>query len=197
MGLPKAHPRGAYKALLWTFGPFNPLDHDAARQVISRIAFRHYEENLRTIHIAFEVGENDERDVSLDEPGYHHVHVTLEYVSSIRFRMSFLNDLKKLCEIDSAGRKPNCQANYVPHGDKLSAKIGPYQVLLRYITESAKGKILDSGVLEFTPRRPPSRPDNRYGPPLTTEEAFHQELTWVLLPNLKASLTRSACRPVG
>lgn len=114
------------------------------------------------------------------EDGYKHMHLAVGFKGETKPSMGLIKTLKGLCEVDDAGRKPNCQGNYVPKGDKESAKVGPYEILRRYLTDPHKKKTTDDGCIEFVPvvkKAPPPRP-------IGTKEDFWWKLQYEFLPNL-------------
>ena len=134
------------------------------------------------LHMAFEQGSDDQGEIA-----YDHCHLTVGFKTPQKPPMRLVYKLKALCNIDDKGRQPNLGMNYVPKGDKQSAKIGAYAVLLNYITKPHKKKQVDGGVLEFTLPPAPTRPST---PPHGHSQRFVHKLTWEHLPNLRAKLDR-------
>lgn len=136
---------------MFTFGPIAPDDHQEARLQILRLARDACAGNLEPgqLHMAFEHGSSGDGDIA-----YEHCHLIVGFNSPQKPPMRLVKQLKELCHVDADGRRPNLGMNYVPRGDKVAAKIGAYNVLLKYITTPHKKKEVDEGVLDFVPPPP-------------------------------------------
>ena len=133
--------------------------------------------------MAFEHGSRKDGDIP-----YEHCHLTVGFLTPQKPPMGLVKQLKQLCHVDADGRRPNLGLNYVPHGDKVAARIGAYGVLLNYLTTPHKKKQTDDGVLEFIPPPVPVRP---CAPPLGHPGTFMHVLTWELLPKLKSDIHKA------
>lgn len=180
MGLPKSQSRNKYTALLMTFGPVDRQDDPIAqREALLALATTNgVVVKPGQFDVAFEEGTED------TVVPYNHCHLVMGYALQRKPPMKYLNACKKLCYVDSKGRRPNGQFNHVPTAFNTLPYGGVFGYLKHYLYTPKKSKICDPdlGTIEWEPIQsfPPIH--------LRPKGEFYWDLTWKHLPSLKAEV---------
>ena len=145
MPLPPCRTRKEESAIMFTFGPIDPPDKDAARMEVFNLFKRYIGHNMKPNQfiVAFEVNEE----------GYHHCHTVVGFIHPQKPPMRLVDAIKeKLCTPDADGRRPNLGMNHVPRLRKGQPGAGKsaYELMAKYLTDPHKTKVTDDGALEFT-----------------------------------------------
>ena len=109
MPLPKCNTRSSYKAILYTFGPYQPDDKEAARERVFKVFTQYVGRNLKPGEFTCAFEESEE--------GYHHCHVAVGFITEQKPNMGLVTALKGLCTA-TEDRAVNLGMNYVPRATR-------------------------------------------------------------------------------